>query len=347
MAGQPVCRLCGQPLYGHYITALNATWHPEHFLCAACHLPIRDASFNVYENQPYHPQCYIERVAPRCAFCGKPLAGSYITSEGRSYHPDCYREHVVPRCVYCNQPLTGEYMIDAWGNKFCKRHEREFPACEFCGRLIPPSQQEQGRPVAVRCTVCRSRAIETPAQAVPLFESLKQWMGGQGLQLPAIPLRLELCDRATLIRHMQQRGARSGNRGSAPFEPHTLGVTMSTTHMLNGREVRTDINGVAVLRGLPAPLFSGVVVHELGHVWLVTQRIQGLPPWAEEGFCELLAHRYYRLLNSSESRYYAEGIEKNPNPIYGDGFRRVREVAYRIGFQHYVQQLRATKRLPA
>lgn len=317
MAAQPVCRLCEQPLYGHYITALNATWHPEHFLCAACHLPISDASFNVYENQPYHARCYIEWI--------------------------------IPRCVYCNQPLTDEYLIDAWGNKFCKRHEREFPACEFCGRLIPPSQREQGRPVAVRCPVCRSKAIETPAQAMPLFEGLKQWMGGQGLPLLAIPLRLELCDRATLIRYMRQRGAQGaqgGKRGSIPFEPHTLGVTMSTTHTFNGREVRTDIDGIAVLRGLPTPLFSGVVVHELGHVWLVAQRIQGLPPWAEEGFCELLAHRYYRLLNTIEGRYYAGGIEKNPNPIYGDGFRRVRDVVYRVGFQQYIQQLRATKRPP-
>jgi hypothetical protein len=346
VAAQPVCQLCGQPLYGHYISALNATWHPEHFLCAACHQPINGASFNVHEGQPYHSRCYIERVAPRCAYCGKPLTGEYIQSDGRSYHPDCYRERVVARCVYCNAPLTGEYLVDGWGNKFCKRHEREFPTCEFCGRLVPPSQQERGHRDSIRCPVCRSRAIESRAQARPLFEELSGWMNAQGLQLPAIPLKLELCDRATLTRYMQQRAVQGSNRGSAPFEPHTLGVTLSTTHTLDGREVRTDIDGVAVLRGLPTPLFQGVVVHELGHVWLVTQGIQGLPPWAEEGFCELLSHRYYRLLNSDEGRYYANGIEKNPNPIYGDGFRRVRDVVYRVGFQQYVQQLSVTKRLP-
>ncbi len=347
MAARPVCKLCGQSLNGYYITALNATWHPEHFLCAACHQPITDASFNVQDNLPYHPQCYSERVAPRCAFCERPISGNYVESGGRFYHTDCYREHVVPRCAYCNQPLTGEYLVNAWGDKYCKRHQQEYPACEFCGRLFPPSQQEQGwreRQESVRCPACRARAIETLPQAMPLFDGLKRWVSAQGLLLPAIPLRLELCDRATLSRYMQRRGARQGGE---PFEPHTLGVTMSTMRTLNGREMGVDIDGIAVLRGLPTPLFQGVVAHELGHVWLVTQQIQGLPQWAEEGFCELLAHRYYRLLNTAEGRYYADSIEKNPNPIYGDGFRRVRDVVYRLGFEQYVQQLRTTKRLPA
>ena len=101
-----------------------------------------------------------------------------------------------------------------------------------------------------------------------------------------------------------------------------------------------------MLQGLPAPLFQGVVVHELGHVWLVVHDIKGLPPWAEEGFCELLAYRYYSGLNTPEGRFYAAGIENNPSPVYGEGFRRVRAMADRVGFSRLVESLQTTKRLP-
>ena len=68
MAGQPICKQCGQPIYGSYLDALGATWHPEHFVCAACGQPIDVSSFNVFEGKPYHPRCYIERVLPRCVY---------------------------------------------------------------------------------------------------------------------------------------------------------------------------------------------------------------------------------------------------------------------------------------
>lgn len=305
MAMQPMCKYCGKPVWGRYITALNAVWHPEHFLCAACHLPIDGSSFSVHEGQPYHSACFVERV--------------------------------LPRCVYCNAPLSGTFLVDAWGNKFCARHEQEYPTCEFCSRLIPPAQQEHsaGKLNSVRCPVCRVRAIETSEQARAAFAGVKRWVGSQGLTFNNLPLSLRLCDRDFLAKY-----------GRALSQPHMLGVTLSTTQSMNGRERRTDIDGVAVLQDLPTPLFEGVVTHELGHVWLIVQAIKGLPTWAEEGFCELLAYRYHMQLNTPESRYHAENIANNPDPVYGEGFRGVRAIADRLGFQHLLETLRATKKMP-
>src|SRR5215467_9362419 len=164
MPSQPICKLCGQPIWGSYMTALGATWHPEHFLCAACNKPIHEASFNVHEGQPYHSECYLQQVAPHCAYCGKPL--------------------------------IGEFLVDAWGTKFCKRHMNEYPSCSFCGRLVPPQQQEVGpnKSDSIRCPFCRASAIDAINQAQPIFARLKNWMGSQGLTFNNIPLTLELCD---------------------------------------------------------------------------------------------------------------------------------------------------------
>jgi len=103
---------------------------------------------------------------------------------------------------------------------------------------------------------------------------------------------------------------------------------------------------VGVLRGLPATLFQGVTVHELGHVWLIVHGIQNLPSWAEEGFCELLSYRFYTEMNTPESRHCAQAIEENPDPVYGDGFRRVRARVDASGFGRFLGILRTTKALP-
>ncbi len=305
MSPYPICKQCGQPIWGSYLTTLGATWHPEHFLCTACHKPIGNTRFQLYEEAPYHSECYSQQVAPRCAYCGKPL--------------------------------TSEYLVDYWGTKFCKEHKGQFPTCSFCGRLVPPQQQEN--PVrsdgSVRCPICRESAIETASQAQPIFSQLIRWVNSQGLIYNNLPLSLELCDRPRLAELLKGR-----------VRADSLGVTMGTTHTQNGQAVRTEVNGVAVLQGLPSTLFQGVTIHELGHVWLIVHDVNGLPSWAEEGFCELLTYRYYTQLNTPESLYHAEGIERNPNPVYGDGFRRVRAIADGVGFQRFVETLRTTRRLP-
>ncbi len=336
MPSQPVCKQCGQPIVGRYITALSVTWHPEHFVCAACSKPIGGTSFNVHDGRPYHAGCYLQQVAPRCAYCGKPLLGQYQIYQGKAFHPGCFRDYVAPRCTCCNEPLTGEYDGSFWGERYCKEHQAHYPACAFCGRLVHPQEVMPQKGDSVCCPICWASAILTLNQAQPIFDRLKQWMGSQGLTFNNVSLPLELCDRATLSAYRRERGGPQQH----------LGITRSTTQSVNGREMWT-LDGIAVLRGMPKTLFQGVCIHELGHAWLVMQRVKGLSSWAEEGFCQLLSYRYYAEMNSLESRYHIKGIEENPGPVYGDGFRRIRAIADRIGFPRFVEELRTSKRLPA
>lgn len=334
----PRCRYCGQPVWGEYVQALGGTWHPEHFLCAGCGHPLGDERFLLgQDGKPYHKACYLTHQALRCVFCGQPIEGSYMERDGRAYHTTCFREHIAPRCVYCQKPLTDKYMIDSWGEIFCPEHEEQYPHCSFCSRLIPPQQQQNGWQAydSQRCAVCRATAIETAEQAQPLFSECKQWIGQQGFRFNQLPLHLELCTRAKLVTLFQ---GRSPN--------HPLGITLAATRVQNGQVIEKRIDGVAVLQGMPALLFAGVVLHELGHVWLTVHGIESLPLWAEEGFCQLLSYRYYIGLPTPEGKYRAESLERETDPIYGAGFRQVRDVSERVGFARLVEVLRTTKRLP-
>src|SRR5256885_10481262 len=154
MAQQLVCKGCGQPIRGNYLSALGATWHPEHFVCASCGRPINTARFQVHEGKPYHSECFSNQIAPRCA--------------------------------YCNKPLVGEYLIDHWGTQFCAEHKDQYPRCAYCGRLVPPRDQEPGAET-VRCVICRGAAIETKELAQPLFRQVIQWVSAQGLRYNNLP----------------------------------------------------------------------------------------------------------------------------------------------------------------
>jgi hypothetical protein len=306
----PFCHHCGQPLVGSYIQA---------------------------RGRSYHRQCFEEHVLPRCAFCGQPLVGSFVQSEEESYHDQCFEEHILPRCVYCQEPLRGRYQVDVWGNQYCQRHQREYPPCSFCGRLIPPGQQTPGWHAygSERCPVCRSTAVDAIEQAQPLFQKCKQWIAGHGFRFNQLPLRLELHDRAVLLGMLHGRSVN-----------HPLGVTLSSRRVQHGYVYSSSVEGVAVLQGMPATLFAGVVLHELGHVWLTVHGIESLQPWGEEGFCQLISYTYYVSLDTPEARVHARRLEAESDPVYGEGFRRVRTLAANTGFGQFVEILRVTRRLP-
>ena len=294
--------------------------------CKGCGQPIWGSSLHAL-GSVWHPEHFV------CAACTRPIEDArYQLHQGAPYHIKCYEEHAAARCVYCGKPLVDEYFIDQWGQKYCKVHQGQYTACSYCGRLIPPDQVERG---AARCSTCRSSAIETDIEAKPLFSQAIRWVSSQGLLYNKLRLELELCERKKLDQLL---------RGQS--HPHMLGVTTGTSHMQNGQIVRTEVNGVAVLQGLPSTLFQGVTVHELGHVWLIVQGIRDLPAWAEEGFCELLSYRYYNDLHTEESMFHGKNIEQNNDHTYGDGFRRIRALSDALGFARFVEILRATKRLP-
>lgn len=162
----PVCGLCGESITGRYIEALNTDWHPNHFLCGGCELPIGEDGFVEADNVAYHRECHVDMFAQRCFYCG--------------------------------QPMVGKYVQDAWGNEFCPFHIEELKRCVLCGRLVDGTRitghtAESG----LQCNVCCQTAVDTPVTAAPLYEEVIRWATSLSLIFPAVPL--QLTDLQTLI----------------------------------------------------------------------------------------------------------------------------------------------------
>ncbi|QLQ06572.1 MAG: protein DA1 [Anaerolineae bacterium] len=184
------------------------------------------------------------------------------------------------------------------------------------------------------CPICRASAIDHLAQAKPIFGGLIEWINRQGLLFNNLQLRIELRNRKQLAEFLRE-----------PGDTQCLGATLHTTHTLNGRATRTEVNGVAILRGLPATLFQAVTIHELGHAWLAVHGIMKLSRQEEEGFCEFVAHRYLTHTATKESLYHASGIARNPDTIYGEGYRLVSKIVATTGFSGVLRKLQTDGRL--
>jgi hypothetical protein len=158
-AGPPVCGRCEGRIAGSYVRALDRDWHPEHFLCGGCGFPIDGCGFVENGNIAYHRRCHDDLFAPKCFYCGTPMAGKYLR--------------------------------DAWGAEFCEFHSTELAKCEFCGRLVDGSRVT-GRATegGLQCNVCRETAVDTPEDAAPLYDRILEWATGRTLVFPAVPLRL-------------------------------------------------------------------------------------------------------------------------------------------------------------
>jgi hypothetical protein len=180
------------------------------------------------------------------------------------------------------------------------------------------------------CTTCDSTAIIDGDEARAEFLRVRDWLHQQGVifRAPDLPFRLTSSKELSKLVDAQ---------GGVAF-----GITR-TTIAGNRRPAIT----ISMLSGLPRTLFAGSCAHELGHAWLQLNGIRGLPSIDEEGFCELLAWRYYTALNTPEGRYHAIRIGESSHPIYGGGFRKARALFRQYGFGQLVNLVAYYKRLPA
>lgn len=133
-----------------------------------------------------------------CDACKRPLVNQeYHEHQGKHYHTDCYRKWIAPKCAYCGKPLS-KYVQDVWGTQFCTEHQN-FPRCSFCGRFVAPQELEaHAEKDFKRCSFCRANSVEHLVKALPTFNLLFRWISQQGMTFDGAQVRLGLYTRDEL-----------------------------------------------------------------------------------------------------------------------------------------------------
>ncbi|NXU59984.1 LPXN protein, partial [Turnix velox] len=151
----PRCAYCAGPIQENVLTALEQTWHPEHFFCNHCGKVFGDDGFHEQGGKPYCRQDFLALFAPKCQGCGRPVTDSYLSALQGVWHPDCFvcavSEGVrvspqgstsispfLPLPQECLKGFAGGSFFELEGRPYCEVHfhERQGSLCQGCGRPI-------------------------------------------------------------------------------------------------------------------------------------------------------------------------------------------------------------------
>lgn len=149
----PKCGHCDEIIKGQYITALEQSWHVDHFVCTTCSQPFQGNEFRKHENKPYCEAHFNELFAVNCDSCGTQIKGQAFEALDKKYHLECFKcevgghligesstfhaynekiycpahfeELFLQKCVECTQNIVGQYI------KIGEKHYH--PDCWKCG----------------------------------------------------------------------------------------------------------------------------------------------------------------------------------------------------------------------
>ncbi len=295
----------------------------------------------------YCQGCYAASVAPRCAVCDRPITGKYFQHEGRPVHEVCYLKHVAEKCAICGGGLAGRIVTDSWGNRFHEAHLRQFPPCDSCGRSTAPAIGHGGARLAdgrTICSVCLATAVRSESDARSRYEAVRRQMASWGMEIaPDIPLKLvgrpELAGRLARTGHKVARGTFGFTHMETRYE-------IDPGRIVPRHQITEQNAGIFILHSLPADLFEGACAHELGHAWAFLSGCPRHQPQLSEGSCNYFRWRLHAEEGTPDAQAHMKTMLEDPDPIYGQGFRRAKKYVDRNGFDALLELLRRSSDFP-
>uniref|UniRef100_H3CHQ1 Leupaxin n=1 Tax=Tetraodon nigroviridis TaxID=99883 RepID=H3CHQ1_TETNG len=86
----PRCAYCKGPILHNILTALDQTWHPEHFFCAHCGGLFGPEGFLEKGGKPYCCNDFYHLFSPKCSGCGEAVKENYLSAANGTWHPECF-----------------------------------------------------------------------------------------------------------------------------------------------------------------------------------------------------------------------------------------------------------------
>ncbi|KPP72548.1 hypothetical protein Z043_108440 [Scleropages formosus] len=128
----PRCAYCKGPILQNILTAMDRSWHPEHFFCVECGELFGPEGFMERDGKPYCSKDFYQLFAPKCSGCGQPVRENYLSAANGTWHPQCFV------CADCFTPFTDGCFMELDGRPLCTLHfhSRQGTLCGGCGAPI-------------------------------------------------------------------------------------------------------------------------------------------------------------------------------------------------------------------
>ncbi|XP_067828884.1 leupaxin-like [Heptranchias perlo] len=128
----PRCAYCRGPILDKILTALDKTWHPEHFFCAHCGDVFGNEGYHEKHGKPYCRKDYFNMFAPKCGSCDRPVLDNYLSALNSVWHPECFV------CKDCFTSFESASFFEVDGMPYCELHyhQRQGTLCTGCQKPI-------------------------------------------------------------------------------------------------------------------------------------------------------------------------------------------------------------------
>jgi hypothetical protein len=299
-------------------------------LCAKCGQAITAEGFQT-QGRVYHSDCFV------CELCDRPIKGSYSESRGRIYHNDCFKDHVALKCSLCDAIVRGEYLQDYWGNSYCKRHDGEAPVCDSCGRFVSEkltgggTRYDDGR---FLCNICKPESMTDVDDILEIVYEVAEHMKSFGMTVDYNGIQVNLVGRdkmQTLSGHHS-----NGLRGFTDYREDWRVFGKSQNRKMQ----------MYLLYGMPRMEIINTIAHELAHVWQFNRgRFKNEREWSE-GSCNYAAYLVLGNYPGRDSSFFRTSLMRDADPVYGDGFRRVKTLAEAEGASTWLRYLTKSADFP-
>jgi hypothetical protein len=291
--------------------------------CDACGALISGSYFET-DGAFYHPQCFT------CDHCGKSITGPFTVFRGKNYHTPCFENNVALRCAVCGGVIEGHYLLDHWGNAYHTRHKNEVLQCDFCQRFIVGELGDgmrRFRDGRALCALCAATSVTSVAEARSIVAEAAAGLSRFGIDVDPRPIRLRLVGQDDLARI-----AENDSHETKGFTDYLVNKS------LFGR-VKAESMIVYLLYGMPRIQALSTVAHELMHIWQFQRGCFEQDPALSEGSCNFASYLVIRKRGTPEAEFVIESMLKDPDRVYGEGFRRVKAYVEREGLRAWLRVL--------
>ena len=302
-AGAPVCTTCSKSIRGRYIV---------------------DSRKRAFCSE----KCF-EETLPRCANCRKICKDGTLKVKNDFFcSRKCADEKILPRCSRCNNPCR-EFMILPTGyGVFSYCHDCfKTEKCLVCQRRTKKLYPQRNG--CKLCQFCQRNTITDIAQLQRVFDDVRKTLT-KHFNFPSDhPIKLEM------------RSFTAQEDNGDLFGLYKYNGKIVKKNKLFSRKKPPEIEfrdqhcTIVVADCLPRLKAAETIAHELAHDYMKHRWFFIGNDKLKEGFAEFIAAEYNRI---SGNKSWNVRMEKNPDKIYGDGYREINAL-YRKGSWQAIYQL--------
>ena len=295
--------------------------------CSECNRKISGKYFRTARGESFCSRGCFEKTLPKCAKCRSVCGKDAVTLLNKTF---CSRKCATSffRCSSCRNGMTqfttyttliGEKLL------ICPDCKNKAP-CYYCAIPGASVKLNDGRKI---CRKCRAAAVTDQKEVQRIFKTIRynlaKWYGfdrKHDIELHIVGLPELEKNSASLYRP-------EGSRQLALMSYRAkIKQKLNRKGEVKKQRVVDDECHIFVLHTVPRKQLIDALAHELTHDHLRHNvgKVKELAD--EEGFSELVASLYNTKIGNTRLNKLKEA---NPDKIYGDGFRKMRQLYLQNG----------------